>query len=729
MAEEKKKSFIRTTQKVNKIGGRDVKITTKRRISITKPVEKKKEEEKPSVEKKIVSPKKPANEKRLVKPDLEKKTEEQSSKKTAPKPNKSFSDRKKSKIGVADAIALTIDENDFTEIEKAIDPEHKESSSRTIKSMHKHKFHKPVSKSVELVKISGDLTIAEIARLLSLKSAVVVKKAFMIGVNASVNQTIDQDAAALLIEELGHKAEIVKEETTLDKLNKLKQDSENQSQRSPVVTVMGHVDHGKTSLLDYIRNAKVVDQEAGGITQHIGAYNINTQRGNITFLDTPGHASFSAMRSRGAKCTDIVILIVAADDGVKPQTLEALQHAKAAEVPIIVAVNKIDKPEADFEKVRTELSSHDLVPEDWGGDTMFVPISAKSGKGVEDLLDNISLQAEMLELKASNSGNANGVVIESRLDKGKGAISTLLVQNGELKIGDLVLVGNNFGKVRSLLDHTGKYLKSAGPSVPVEVLGIAGVSTSGDEFVVVKNERVAREIAKEKEEELKKLRLKRKKVNTIEDFMSSASKEEVKELNIVVKTDVHGSCEALIDSLVKLSNDKVSIRVVGSGVGAITESDIILASASNSMVLGFNVRADNKAKQIASKEGIEITYHSVIYDVVDNVKSAVSGLLGPIREEVIQGVAKVKEVFRSSTFGVVAGCQVISGTIYRGLDVRVLRDNKVIFKGDIKSLRRFKDDVKEVKSGVECGIGIKDYTDIKEEDEIEVFEIKETKRN
>ncbi len=550
-----------------------------------------------------------------------------------------------------------------------------------------------------------------------------------LGTMATINQALDQETAAIVVEEMGHKAELIKENALEEQILETAAEPEGETvTRPPVVTIMGHVDHGKTSLLDHIRESRVAAREAGGITQHIGAYHVETDHGTITFLDTPGHAAFSAMRARGAGVTDIVILVVAADDGVKPQTLEAIQHARAAGVPIIVAVNKIDKPEADPERVRNELAQHDVIPEDWGGDIQFVNVSAKTGEGIDQLLDAILLQAELQELKAVPKGPARGVVIESRLDKGRGPVATVLVQSGQLKQGDILLAGMEYGRVRALVDENGRNVKSAGPSIPVEVLGLSGVPRAGDEALVVPNERKARELAEFRRAKDREGKLARQQAAKLENLFKEMQAGETATLNVLVKADVQGSAEAIQQALEKLSTDEVKVAVVASGVGGITESDVNLASASRAIIIGFNVRADAGARRLAESEGIDIRYYSVIYDLIDDVKQAMSGLLTPELRETIIGVADVREVFRSSKFGHIAGCMVTSGVIRRNNPIRVLRDNVVIFEGELESLRHYKEDVQEVREGQECGIGVKGYKDIKPGDQIEVFERIEVER-
>ena len=595
--------------------------------------------------------------------------------------------------------------------------------------LQQHGFQTPTERQVYEVKIPETISVAELAQKMSVKAAEVITVMMKMGAMATINQVIDQETAALVVDEMGHKPMMISENAAEEALQDLTEVHAEPVSRAPVVTIMGHVDHGKTSLLDYIRRAKVAAGEAGGITQHIGAYHVELEKGNITFLDTPGHAAFTAMRARGAQVTDIVILVVAADDSVKPQTEEAIQHAKAAGVPIIVAVNKIDKPEADPDKVMGELSGHEVVPEAWGGDTMFVNISAKTGENIDELLDAVLLQAEVLELSAVAEGPAKGVVIESRLDKGRGPIATVLVQQGCLEQGDNLLAGLEYGRIRSLLDENSQPVSMATPSTPVAVLGLSGVPRAGDEVLVVADERKAREVALFRQGKYRAVKLARQKQTSLESVFETMGDVEAKVLNIVLKADVQGSVEALIDSLEKLSTDEVKVSIAASGVGGINESDINLAIASNAIVVGFNVRADAGAKRTAEAENVALHYYSVIYEVVDDVKNAMSGMLSPEFKEEIVGIAQVREVFRSPKLGAIAGCMVIEGSVKRNNPIRVLRDNVVIYEGTLESLRRYKDDVLEVKQGTECGIGVKNYNDVKAGDQIEVFETVEVKRS
>ena len=591
-----------------------------------------------------------------------------------------------------------------------------------MKKRNAHGFQSPTGPVIRDVAIGETITVSELAQQMSVKAAEVVKFMFKMGTPVTINQVLDQETAQLIAEELGHKVTLVSDNALEDSLaESLKFEGESFS-RAPVVTVMGHVDHGKTSLLDYIRRAKVAAGEAGGITQHIGAYHVETDRGMVTFLDTPGHAAFTAMRARGAKATDIVILVVAADDGVMPQTREAVQHAKAAGVPLVVAVNKIDKPGADLDRIRNELSVEGVTSEDWGGDTPFVQVSAKMGTGVDELLEAVLLQAEILELKATPSAPGRGVVVESRLDKGRGPVATVLVQDGTLRQGDMVLCGSNYGRVRAMLDENGKPVKEAGPSIPVEILGLDGTPDAGDELSVVADEKKAREVALFRQGKFREVKLARAHAGKLENIFENMGQEEKKTLNIVLKSDVRGSLEALQGSLSGLGNDEVQVRVIGGGVGGITESDANLALASNAVLFGFNVRADAGARKIVEQEGLDMRYYNVIYDIIEDVKKALTGMLGSDVRENILGIAEVRDVFRSPKFGAIAGCMVTEGVVYRNRPIRVLREDVVIFEGELESLRRFKDDASEVRAGMECGIGVKSYNDVKVGDKIEVFE-------
>ncbi len=591
-----------------------------------------------------------------------------------------------------------------------------------LKKRNQHGFQNPTGPIVREVAIGETITVSELAQQMAVKGAEVVKFMFKLGTPVTINQVLDQETAQLVAEEFGHKVKLVSDNALEEQLaESLKFEGES-FHRAPVVTVMGHVDHGKTSLLDYIRRAKVASGEAGGITQHIGAYHVETERGMVTFLDTPGHAAFTQMRARGAQATDIVILVVAADDGVMPQTQEAVQHAKAAGVPIVVAVNKIDKPDANPDNIKNGLAALDVIPEEWGGDAPFIAVSAKLGTGIDELLEAVLLQAEVLELKATPSAPGRGVVVESRLDKGRGPVATVLVQDGTLRQGDMVLVGVNYGRVRAMLDENGKPIKEAGPSIPVEILGLDGTPDAGDEMMVVADEKKAREVALFRQGKFREVKLARAHAGKLENIFESMGQEEKKTLNIVLKTDVRGSLEALQGSLGTLGNDEVQVRVVGGGVGGITESDANLALASNAVLFGFNVRADAGARKIVEAEGLDMRYYNVIYDIIEDVKKALTGMLGSDVRENILGVAEVRDVFRSPKFGAVAGCMVVEGTVHRNRPIRVLREDVVIFEGELESLRRFKDDVAEVRNGMECGIAVKSYNDVKVGDKIEVFE-------
>jgi translation initiation factor IF-2 len=592
-------------------------------------------------------------------------------------------------------------------------------------SMNKqHGFKSPTEKMVYDVEIPETITVAELAQRMNIKSKELIRSLVKMGEMATVNQYIDQETAVLLTEEMGHNPITVKgqEETLEDDLATLADYSGIEAvERAPVVTIMGHVDHGKTSLLDYIRRAKVAAGEAGGITQHIGAYHVKTAQGMVSFLDTPGHAAFTAMRARGAQCTDIVILVVAADDGVMPQTKEAVQHARSAGVPLVVAINKMDKEEADPDRVKTELAGMEVIPEDWGGDVQFVPISAHTGEGIDELLESLILQAEILELEASPDAPAKGIVIESSLERGRGSVATVLVQNGTLNKGDMVVAGSFFGKVRAMTDEAGKQTKEAGPSIPVEILGLNGTPNAGDEFFAVADEKKAKELAEFRQVREREQRLQRQQAAKLENLFENMGKDDVKTLNVVLKTDVRGSLEAITKSLQDLGNDEVQVKMVSSGVGGIAETDVSLAMATNAVIFGFNVRADASAKRLVEQEGLDLRYYSIIYNLIDDVKAALTGMLAPEFREDIIGIADVRDVFRSPKFGQVAGCMVTEGNVHRNKPIRVLRDNVVIFEGELESLRRFKDDVADVRSGMECGIGVKGY-DVKVGDQIEVFD-------
>ncbi|KZZ56843.1 translation initiation factor IF-2 [Oleiphilus sp. HI0125] len=605
--------------------------------------------------------------------------------------------------------------------EDALEEEIQPRKLKAKKKKKSHGFQQPSAPVVKEVSVGENIVVSELADKMSVKAVQVIKTLMGLGVMATQNQSIDQETATLVVEEMGHKVKLFSEDAVeTDVLDSISYDGE-EMPRAPVVSVMGHVDHGKTSLLDYIRRAKVAAGESGGITQHIGAYHVETGHGMISFLDTPGHAAFTAMRARGAQSTDIVILVVAADDGVMPQTEEAVQHARSAGVPIVVAVNKMDKEEADPDRVKNELAAKDVIPEDWGGDVQFIPVSAHTGAGIDALLDAVLLQAEMLELKAVPSAPAKGTVVESSLDKGRGAVATVLVQNGTLRRGDIVIAGNYYGRVRAMMDEAGKQANEAGPSIPVEILGLNGTPDAGDEFVVVADERKAREVAEFRAEKQRKDRLQRQQAAKLENMFANMGADEVKTLNIVLKTDVRGSLEALSAALNEIGNEEVQVKIVSSGVGGITGTDASLALATNAVIFGFNVRADAQAKKIIEEESLDLRYYSVIYEIIDHVKQALSGMLAPEFREDIVGIAEVRDTFKSPKFGQVAGCMVLEGTIFRNKKIRVLRDDIVIFEGELESLRRFKDDVNEVRSGTECGIGVKNY-DVKVGDKIEVFD-------
>ncbi len=591
----------------------------------------------------------------------------------------------------------------------------------------RHQFKAPTEEIKREIEIGESISVAQLSQKMSVKANAVIKSLMGMGVMANINQTIDQDTATLVIEEFGHSARVVaanEVETSLVEEMVLEGEEKH---RAPVVTVMGHVDHGKTSLLDYIRKAKVVSGEAGGITQHIGAYRVTTGQGEICFIDTPGHAAFTAMRARGAQCTDIVILVVAADDGVMPQTEEAIQHALGAKVPIVVAINKMDTEGADPERVKSELSSKGVIPDDWGGDTQFVPVSALTGQGIDDLLEAVLLQAEILELKAVYDGPARGVVIESQLDRGKGPVATLLVQNGSLQQGDIIVAGQNFGRVRAMSDENGKQIKVAGPATPVEMLGLDGTPNAGDPFIVANDEKRAREVAEFRRDKANDQRLATP-ATSLDTILENFGAEATNFLNIVVKADVRGSLEAIVSALEDLGNSEVKVNVVFSGVGAIAESDVNYALTSGAVIFGFNVRADSAARKLIESEGLDLRYYKVIYDLVDDVKAALSGMLSPeVREEIV-GIALVKDVFQSKKFGSIAGCMVTEGTVHKDKRIRVLRDNVVIYEGELESLRHFKEEVKNVRRGTECGIGVRNYNDVRVGDQIEVFDTREVAR-
>ena len=583
----------------------------------------------------------------------------------------------------------------------------------------RHGFEKPTAPIKKEVAVGETVIVSDLAQKLSVKATEIIKVLMNMGVMATINQTIDQDTAILVVEELGHTAQAVKEEQIEADLQTVNAEEQLET-RAPVVTVMGHVDHGKTSLLDYIRRTKVASGEAGGITQHVGAYHVETPRGMVTFLDTPGHAAFTAMRARGARVTDVVVLVVAADDGVMPQTLEAIDHARAAGVPMVVAVTKTDKPDADPERVRNELAKHEVIPEEWGGQNMFVNVSARTGAGIDQLLEAILLQAEVLELKAPRGGPAMAFVVEASMEKGRGAVVTALVKRGTLKRGDYILAGSEFGRVRAMFDEAGNAVEQAEPSVPVVVLGLSGAPNAGDELLVVENERRARDVALHRLGKTRDVKLAKQGARS-EDVFSNMGEAKASQVAVLIKTDVQGSAEALRDALSKLSTDEVAVRIIASGVGGITASDVQLAAASKARIIGFNVRADSGAREAVKETGVEIRYYSIIYEAIDDIKQLMSGLLAPEIRETIVGVAQVREVFRSSKFGVVAGCLVTEGTVKRNNPIRVLRDSVVIFEGALESLRRFKDDVGEVRAGTECGIGVKNYQDVRANDQIECY--------
>lgn len=602
--------------------------------------------------------------------------------------------------------------------------------SRRVVAETRHGFAMPVEPVQHEVNIPETITVDELARRMSMKVGDLIKALMKMGVMATINQVVDQDTATLVVEELGHKVVTINEDDRERELLARDMTQFEEYARAPVVTIMGHVDHGKTSLLDHIRTSKIATGEAGGITQHIGAYHVETDKGMITFLDTPGHAAFTSMRERGANATDVVILVVAADDGVMPQTIEAIQHAKAANVPIIVAVNKVDKEDADPERVKNELGNYAVISEEWGGENVFVNVSAKTGQGIDDLLDAILLQAELMELKAHSEGPANGVVLEASLDKGRGVTTTVLVQQGTLKKGDIILAGEEFGRVRAMFDEHGKAVEFALPSIPVAVIGLSKTPSAGDEVLVVEDERTAREVTDKRRQKARDLRLAGQQQTKLDSIFDQMKAGEVTKLNILLKADVQGTLEAIREALLKLTadNEEIDVAIVGSGVGGINETDISLAAASNAIVLGFNVRADASARTSAAERGVDINYYSVIYELIDDVKKALVGLLKPEFREQIIGLAKVQEVFRSQQLGQVAGSLVTEGTIKRSRPIRVLRDNVVIFEGELESLRRYKDDVEEVKSGTECGIAVKNYNDVRPGDQIEVFERVEVER-
>lgn len=602
-------------------------------------------------------------------------------------------------------------------------------SQKIQEEQAQHGFQKPVEKVMHDIAVPENIKVSDLAQKMTTKAGEVLKVLMGMGVMVTLNDVIDQDTALLVVEEMGHKGVAAVEETIEDKLVEKAKPTGDESLRPPVVTIMGHVDHGKTSLLDYIRKAKVADGEAGGITQHIGSYQVDTDNGKITFIDTPGHAAFSKMRSRGANSTDIIILVVAADDGVMPQTIESIKHSQQAGVPVIVAINKIDKDGADLDKIKQVLSTHDVISEDWGGDVMMIPVSAHTGEGIDALLEAITLTAEVLEFSAVIKGPANGTVLEARLEKGRGKVTTILVQSGTLKKGDIMIAGLEYGKVKQIVDDQGKVLKEAGPSTPVEVLGLSGIPNSGDEVLVVESERKAREVADFRKSKEREAELQKQQASKMENFLQKMEEGDVSTVNVLLKSDVRGSAQALVEALEELSTDEVRVKVVSSGVGGINNTDINLAATSEALVLGFNVRADTVARKTADAEGVRIEYYSIIYNLIDDVKAIMSGLLSPALSENIIGIANVKDVFRSQKLGDIAGCMVEEGVVRKDSPIRVLRESVVIFEGELESLRRFKDDVKEVKSGTECGIGVAGYNDVQPGDQIEVFERIETARS
>ncbi|MFP3977275.1 translation initiation factor IF-2 [Marinobacter sp. KMM 10035] len=631
------------------------------------------------------------------------------------KPKKKQAGHRGPRSRPADAPLVVSDDDDDTTLRKPLRAKKKPKEKR-------HGFERPTKPMVREVEVPEVITVGDLAQRMAVKSGDVIKALMGMGVMATINQPLDQETSTLVVEELGHKAKPISDDAfEHDVLSEFKVEGQEKAKRAPVVSVMGHVDHGKTSLLDYIRRTKVASGESGGITQHIGAYHVETDHGMISFLDTPGHAAFTAMRARGAQCTDIVILVVASDDGVMPQTKEAVQHARSAGVPIVVAITKMDKEQADPDRVKNELAAIEVIPEDWGGDVQFVPISAKSGEGVDTLLEAVLLQAEILELQASPDAPANGVVVESSLERGRGSVATVLVQNGTLRQGDMVVAGSFFGKVRAMTDEAGKQVKEAGPSIPVEILGLNGTPNAGDEFFAVADERKAKELAEFRHIREREQRLRRAQAAKLENLFENMGKDEVKTLNVVLKTDVRGSLEAITKSLQDLGNEEVQVKIVSSGVGGIAETDVSLAMATGAVIFGFNVRADTASKRLVEQEGLDLRYYSIIYNLLDDVTGALTGMLAPEFREDIVGIADVRDVFRSPKFGQVAGCMVTEGNVYRNKPIRVLRDNVVIFEGELESLRRFKDDVPEVRNGMECGIGVKGY-DVKVGDQIEVFD-------
>lgn len=605
---------------------------------------------------------------------------------------------------------------------------HKSKTKHKDHDDQQHAFTAPTEPIVHEVLVPETISVADLAHKMAVKASEVIKTLMNMGMMVTINQVLDQETAIIVVEEMGHVAKAAAANDPEAFLEDTQHAEAMQEARPPVVTVMGHVDHGKTSLLDYIRRSRVASGEAGGITQHIGAYHVETPRGMVTFLDTPGHEAFTAMRARGAKATDVVILVVAADDGVMPQTIEAIHHAKAAGVPLVVAVNKIDKPEANPDRVKQELVAQEVIPEEYGGDTMFVEVSAKTGKGIDDLLEAVLLQAEVLELKAPHNVPAKGLVIEARLDKGRGPVSTILVQSGTLKRGDMLLAGSAFGRVRAMLDEAGKEVKEAGPSIPVEILGLSDVPAAGEEVIVLNDERKAREIALFRQGKFRDVKLAKQQAAKLENMFEQMGEGEVKTLPLIIKSDVQGSYEALATSLQKLSTDEVKVNIIHTGVGGISESDVNLAAASKAVVIGFNVRADAGARKLIESSGVDVRYYNIIYEAVDEVRAALGGMLSPEQKESVIGLVEIREVYRISKVGTVAGCYVLDGLVRRGSKVRVLRDNVVIHTGELDSLKRFKDDVREVKANFECGLSIKNFNDIEVGDTLEVFEVVEVAR-
>lgn len=607
--------------------------------------------------------------------------------------------------------------------------ERKGPRTKTAADEQSHAFAMPTEPVVHEVPVPETITVGALAQKMAVKAAEVIKTLMKMGSMVTINQVLDQETAMIVVEEMGHIAKPAEADSPEAFLSETEREELVLEPRAPVVTVMGHVDHGKTSLLDHIRRTRVASGEAGGITQHIGAYHVETPRGMVTFLDTPGHEAFTAMRARGAKATDVVILVVAADDGVMPQTIEAIHHAKAAKVPLVVAINKIDKPEASAERIKQELVAQEVVPEDWGGDTMFVEVSAKTGEGIDKLLESVLLQAEVLELRAPRNAPARGLVIEARLDKGRGPVATILVQSGTLKRGDMLLAGAVFGRVRAMLDEAGHPVNEAGPSIPVEIQGLSDLPMAGEETLVLNDERKAREIALFRQGKFRDVKLAKQHAAKLENMFENMAEGEVKTLGLIIKADVQGSYEALAHSLLKLSTNEVKVNIVHSGVGAITESDINLALASRAVVIGFNTRADATARKLMQTAGVDVRYYNIIYEAVDEIKAALSGMLAPEQKENVTGLVEIREVFRISKVGAVAGCFVLEGSVTRGAKVRVLRDNVVVYTGELDSLKRFKDDVREVKANFECGLSLKNFNDIQVGDKLEVFEVVELARS